>query len=279
MLLKDVLLTESIHDQSKFKAVFLAGLPASGKSTLIRAISDGRLGVRMVDIDKFVEFYGDKLGIDVGDPEATEKLFRETNINQKRVSELVAFVNGMLPMFIDGTAADFNQILKRDDILHSLGYDTAMIWIGSDLETVIDNQKYRKRQVPEWAIRQYDYLLDGHFEAYQKYFGDNFYYHHNVFFTDDDMNELFTLLTAQKLNDTNAEEENRIDFLKNKMEKAAESLMSLPELEDKADAFFNSPLRNAKGRAIIDKLESIGGHYLSDLGYTAEGLERQLSGF
>ena len=49
------LLTEGIHDKGIFKAVFLAGGPGSGKSTVVKQLALNALGFKTVNTDKAFE--------------------------------------------------------------------------------------------------------------------------------------------------------------------------------------------------------------------------------
>jgi len=150
-------LKEGINDKGIFKAVFLGGNPGAGKSYVNDKISSGSIQPRVINSDKFLEFIAKKRNIDIGpgfDKEAKEfsKLFKDSK-NSTR-AHLEASINGMLPMIIDSTSADINNTIARNKILQDFGYDTAMIWVNTSLETSLKRAALRARSVPEAFIRK-----------------------------------------------------------------------------------------------------------------------------
>jgi len=150
-------LKEGINDKGIFKAVFLGGTPGSGKSYVSSKIISGSIQPKIINSDKFIEFISNKRNIDIGpgfDKEAKEfaKLFKDTK-NSTR-AELELAINGMLPMIIDSTSADITNTINRNKVLKDFGYDTAMIWVNTSLETSLKRAKLRSRSVPEAFIRK-----------------------------------------------------------------------------------------------------------------------------
>jgi len=136
-------LTEGIEDKGIFKAVFLAGHPGSGKSYTLDRIKSGQIEPRIVNTDKFVEHYKNADWMAIGDK------VRKLNNNQ-----LVLYLNSMLPLAVDGTSGSISAMLRRRGILESMGYDTAMVFVNTDLETAIRRVQGRDRKVEEEFIRE-----------------------------------------------------------------------------------------------------------------------------
>ena len=97
-------LTESINDKGLFKAVFFTGIPGAGKSYVTKKISDGAIDARVVNIDKHLEFLGKHRGVDISKP-GNARTILDTS-RQNTISQLTNYVNGMLPLFVDGTSAN-----------------------------------------------------------------------------------------------------------------------------------------------------------------------------
>lgn len=135
-------LTEGIEDKGIFKAVFLAGVPGSGKTYTVERIKSGQVDPRIVNTDKFKEFFGkwDKPTVD-----KSKKL---------TASQLYLYLNGMLPLFVDGTSAWSKTLVRRYEILNSIGYDTSMVFISVPLEVAIKRAQSRERKVPEEYVRE-----------------------------------------------------------------------------------------------------------------------------
>ena len=66
-------------------------------------------------------------------------------------NQLSGYLNSMLPLAVDGTANQASNVMRRKHILESMGYDTAMIFVNTSLETalerVISRTKKEKREV------------------------------------------------------------------------------------------------------------------------------------
>lgn len=143
-------LIEGIEDKGIFKAVFLAGHPGSGKSYTLSRIKSGQIEPRIVNTDKFVEHYKNADWMKIGD--------RVRRLNN---SQLVLYLNSMLPLAIDGTSGSISAMLRRRGLLESIGYDTAMVFVNTDLDTAIKRVQQRERKVdPEFIKKSFRQLND-----------------------------------------------------------------------------------------------------------------------
>jgi len=138
-----VSLNEGINDAGIFKAVFLAGHPGSGKSYTLDRIKSGQIEPRIVNTDKFIEYYKNASWMKVGD--------KVRKLNNEQLS---LYLNSMLPLAVDGTSGSIQAMLRRRGLLESIGYDTAMVFVNTDLETAIKRIQSRDRKVPEEFIRE-----------------------------------------------------------------------------------------------------------------------------
>ncbi len=140
-------LQEGINDKGIFKAVFLSGIPGSGKSYTINKISDGTFEPRIVNTDKMVEFI---------DPD-NGKEFNRIILDKSKVltkSQLLLFIDSMLPLVIDGTSSNAGNLIQRMAALESIGYDIAMVWVNTDVETAIKRAAARERNVDADFIKR-----------------------------------------------------------------------------------------------------------------------------
>jgi len=53
----------------------------------------------------------------------------------------------MLPLWVDGTSANPSNLFKREGLLKSFGYDTAMIWVNTSLETAKARAEKREKLI------------------------------------------------------------------------------------------------------------------------------------
>jgi dephospho-CoA kinase len=152
---KQFLMSESINDKGIFKAMFIVGLPGAGKSYTIQRLK-GQVAPVVVNTDKPAEFLSHKLKMKISS-DTWDEYFRSP---AQRITKnmLTNYINGMLPMFIDGTSNDVSNILQRIGILESIGYDVGVIFVHASLETskkrALEREKMTGRKVDPEFIEQ-----------------------------------------------------------------------------------------------------------------------------
>ena len=144
---QDPMIIESINDRGIFKAVFMAGGAGSGKSYVLSKVKSGSIEPRVVNVDKFIEFYNTSYA------EFYDKSKQLTK------SQLLNYINSVLPLAIDMTAAHVDSAIQKQKILELLGYDTAMIFVTTSLETSLNRARSRTRKVPDEEVIKYHDLL------------------------------------------------------------------------------------------------------------------------
>lgn len=233
---------EGINDKNLFKAVFLAGGPGSGKSFIADSMflsSSGisPFGVKVINSDKFFELGLEKADlskvVDISDTEVYQKQMTirrdaklKTNIQQG------FFIDGMLPLIIDGTGKDFNRISRQAKDLYDIGYDVSMVFINTSLDVALERNNQRERKVdPSLVVKMWN-EVQANTGKFQSFFGNNdFIIDNNTYLepgskeSEDFLNHLFRV----------------------------------------GRGIIESPLKNYFGIRIIQKLRATGGKYLSDL--------------
>jgi len=169
MRLQDI--NESINDKGIFKAMFLAGLPAAGKSTVAQRVTDGAVSPRIVNTDRSYEYLLKKHG-----REANNVAWELLGDSAKSINEemLANYLNGMLPIFVDGTSANPSAAMRRIGVAESLGYDTAMIWVNTSYEVALERMAQRERKVDKAVVKEIYDTIDGNKGLYKSRFGKNF---------------------------------------------------------------------------------------------------------
>jgi len=137
------LLSEGIEDKGIFKAVFMAGHPGAGKSYTLDKIKSGSIEPRLINTDKFHEHFKN-----------AEWSTVEDKVKRLNNAQLALYLNSMLPLAVDGTSGSIQAMLRRRGLLESMGYDTAMVFVNTDLETAIRRVQGRERKVDEKFIRE-----------------------------------------------------------------------------------------------------------------------------
>lgn len=164
---------EGVDDPAIFKAVFLAGGPGSGKSFIVGKTGLPALGMKVVNSDDAFENAMKKAGKAM----TPDEIFSdEGQAIRGRAKSLTAkkqamYIKGRLGLVIDGTGKDFNKIVKQRKTLQELGYDTAMIFVNTDLDTAIERDKMRDRSLGAKEVTSYWKSVQKNIGAFQTMFG------------------------------------------------------------------------------------------------------------
>ena len=228
-------ITESINDKGIFKAMFFAGLPGAGKSTVAQRVTDGAVSPRIVNTDRSYEFLLSKYGEEAS-PAAWDLLGPPSKaINQELLAN---YLNGMLPIFVDGTSANPSAAMRRAGIAESLGYDTAMIWVDVTYETALARIQKRERKVdPEFVKHVYE-SIEGNRELYRSRFGSNF-------IEVDNNSDNFDQMEGKVFNN--------------------------------ASRFFTEPVSNMIGQRLVTQMNDTGEKYLVPNVYSMEYIKKVVS--
>lgn len=186
MRLTNFLLNEGINDKGIFKVVFMAGHPGAGKTFVLDKISSGQVEPRWVNTDKaFVK--DDRLKrLEKFNPDTIFKIFKEhwnegwplikDNVKRVNKTQLSLYINSMLPLAVDGTSNSISIMQTRKGLLERFGYDTAMVFINTDLETAIERAKIRSENLgravdPEFIKQSYKQISNAK-SYYRSLFND-----------------------------------------------------------------------------------------------------------
>jgi cytidylate kinase len=170
-------LEEGVNDPAIFKAVFLAGGPGSGKSFIVGKTALTGLGFKLINSDNAFEIALKKAGMTL-DPET---IFSPKGQQiRKGASELTGkkldlAIQGRLGLVIDGTGKDFNKIAQQVENLKALGYEVAMVFVNTDLETAQARNAKRERILPDDAVTQMWKDVQKNIGKFQNLFKNKFY--------------------------------------------------------------------------------------------------------
>lgn len=151
-------LSEGVYDPGIFKVVFMAGGPGSGKSFILEQfIKQGfhRLGLRIVGSDVAFEYFLKKAGMGTdADTVASPEGQRIRNQVAKPVTnkKMSLMLEMRLGMVIDGTAKNYTKVDRQAKLFESLGYDSAMVFVNTDLETAIQRNRERERSLKDEIV-------------------------------------------------------------------------------------------------------------------------------
>jgi shikimate kinase/phosphopantetheine adenylyltransferase len=138
---------EGVNDPAIFKAVFLAGGPGSGKSFTVGQTGLNALGLKLVNSDPAFEKAIKKAGGAMEPEFIFSPKGQEIRKSAKALTskQMDLYISGRLGLIIDGTGKDYDKIKRQAESLKAIGYDVAMIFVNTDLETAIKRDQERKR--------------------------------------------------------------------------------------------------------------------------------------
>jgi len=167
-------LQEGVYDPNIFKAIFMAGGPGSGKSYVAKRTTSG-LGLKMVNSDDIYE----KMLNDAGMEATPENIYsdkgQEIRGRAKGVTSRMKgnFLDGRLGLIIDGTGKDYDKIAKQVQGLKLLGYECYMIFVNTSLDTAQEQNKKRKRTLPEKEVATMWNDVQSNIGGFQRLFGNS----------------------------------------------------------------------------------------------------------
>jgi cytidylate kinase len=167
-------LQEGVYDPNIFKAIFMAGGPGSGKSYVAKRTTSG-LGLKMVNSDDIYEKMLNDAGLDTTPEDIYSDQGQEIRGRAKGVTSRMKgnFLDGRLGLIIDGTGKDYAKIAKQVQGLKLLGYECYMIFVNTSLDTAQEQNKKRKRTLPEKEVATMWNEVQSNIGGFQRLFGNS----------------------------------------------------------------------------------------------------------
>jgi shikimate kinase len=166
-------MTEGVDDPAIFKAVFLAGGPGSGKSFIVGKTGLPALGLKVVNSDDAYEAAMKKAGMEMSPDNIFSVQGQDIRGKAKALTgkKQARYLMGRLGVVVDGTGKEFDKVKKQAQAMKALGYDVAMIFVNTDLQTAIDRDAQRARTIGEKEVTNYWNEVQRNIGAFQTFFG------------------------------------------------------------------------------------------------------------
>tara|TARA_R110000796_G_scaffold65445_4_gene151141 strand:+ start:4131 stop:4808 length:678 start_codon:yes stop_codon:yes gene_type:complete len=166
-------LSEGVNDPAIFKAVFLAGGPGSGKSFIVGKTGLTSMGFKVINSDDAFEAAMKKAGMEMNPDNIFSIQGQEIRGKAKNLTakKQAMYVKGRLGLVIDGTGKDIDKLKRQAKELKKIGYDVAMIFINTDLETALKRNQERERTLPDKEVTTYWQTIQNNTGAFQTIFG------------------------------------------------------------------------------------------------------------
>lgn len=165
-------INEGPNDPSIYKAVFLAGGPGSGKSYVAKNAGFEALGFKMVNNDVAFERYLTAAGLALTPDNIYSARGQALRTQAKEITnrQMKLYLDGSLGIVIDGTGKDLTKIINQSNKLKQLGYQTAMVFVNTDLESALDRNRKRKRTLPDDQVEIMWIDVQKNLGEFQQYF-------------------------------------------------------------------------------------------------------------
>ena len=166
-------MTEGVDDPAIFKAVFLAGGPGSGKSFIVGKTGLPALGLKVINSDDAYEAAMKKAGMEMSPENIFSVQGQDIRGKAKALTgkKQARYLMGRLGVVVDGTGKEFDKVKKQAQAMKALGYDVAMIFVNTDLQTAIDRDAKRARTIGEKEVTNYWKEVQRNIGAFQTFFG------------------------------------------------------------------------------------------------------------
>jgi dephospho-CoA kinase len=238
---KQLALDESINDKNLLKAVILAGGPGSGKSFIAEMAFKGIANFVASDVpfEMLLKKHDLSLNLDRSNEEEYAKQWTQRiKAKDLTTTKLYHWINGMLPLVIDGTGKNYEKIKQQQNELYKLGYDVGMVFVNTNLETALERNRQRERSLDDQVVTELWKDVQGNIGKFQRIFkNDMIIIDNNENLDKNGINELYKVLSKV--------------------------FMQL----------IGSKLKNNIGVRLISKLKEVKGKYLSDILNVTKGLK------
>lgn len=177
LMLESLGIVEGVDDPSIFKAVFMAGGPGSGKSFVVDKLGLESIGFKVVNSDDIYEYTLRKAGMKTTPEDIYSPKGQEIRVAAKQKSDIRqnAYIDGRLGMIIDGTGKDYNKISQMKEYLDSIGYETAMVFVNTDIDTAQKRNAKRERKLPYGEVNHMWKMVQNNIGKFSNLFRDRFY--------------------------------------------------------------------------------------------------------
>lgn len=165
--------TEGVDDPVIFKAVFMAGGPGSGKSYIVKQIGFEGMGFRVLNSDDVYEVMLKRAGLkmdpeNIYSPKGQEIRGRAKALTHQKEK---LWVDGRIGVVVDGTGKDYDKISKTNEWLKSLGYETMMVMVNTDIQTAQARNMARARKLPPQEVESMWNGVQSNIGKFQTLFG------------------------------------------------------------------------------------------------------------
>ncbi len=183
---QDLILNANKNPKGYFKCIFIAGPPASGKTTIVTQLFSHDINLSSYNLmianpDQYFESLLSKYNVSYD--RRAGKQSKEQWDKQQQLWELSkelfykklkSTISDKTGLIIDVTGAGFDSLIKRKFMVQNTGYDVMMIYVSCGLQLALRRNSERTRKIPQQYLISAHDILQKYKIRYQRIFGDNF---------------------------------------------------------------------------------------------------------
>lgn len=142
---------EGMYDPCIFKAIFVVGGPGSGKTWINKRLGLVHMGFVSIDSDYPLEKYMKQANLSLKMPpeEHDERIKIRTKAKDVTKSKEEKILDNRLGIVFSETGSNLSDTFNKNEMLKRLGYDTAMVFVNTDIQTSLSRNEARARSVPK----------------------------------------------------------------------------------------------------------------------------------
>lgn len=178
MKIDEIFTLEGPNDPAIFKAIFTAGGPGSGKTFVVKNSGFQAMGFKLINSDTEFEAMLKNMGMTpdpetIYSPKGQEVRDKAKDLTRKK-QQMFTDV-GRLGLVMDGTGKNYEKIITMSEKLKRVGYETAMVFVNTDLETALERNERRERTLPPEEVKQMWKQVQNNIGKFQNYFKQDMY--------------------------------------------------------------------------------------------------------
>lgn len=142
---------EGMYDPCIFKAIFVVGGPGSGKTWINKRLGLVHMGFVSIDSDYPLEKYMKQANLSLKMPpeEHDERTKIRAKAKDVTKSKEEKILDNRLGIVFSETGSNLSDTFDKNEMLKRLGYDTAMVFVNTDIQTSLSRNEARARSVPK----------------------------------------------------------------------------------------------------------------------------------
>lgn len=154
--------------------VILYGMPASGKSSVLKYGLINLPNIKVLTSDQWLELTAEKEGLDLKDPDVSNELHQRISPKFDKYRDQVLHSKNRVNLVIENIGSNYHKLLNLIRKAQAEDFRVILVWVKVEKETSVEANLKRDRRVKidrvevsyENTIKHFDALVDDVEEAW-----------------------------------------------------------------------------------------------------------------